>query len=934
LSEFLAFLITGLVAGSVYSLYASGLVLIYSASGIYNLAFGAFAFIAGLTFYELGSVYMPRGVAFVLSVFVLAPLAGLVFERVIFRRLARVPEVARLMGTIGLLVGLPALAFKIIQVLKDDVGLGLASVKAVYAVPGIGPTPPKIFRLFGGSGSVSSDQLIVLGATVVAVAALWVLLTKTRIGLMTRAVVDRAELASTRGISASFTSRVAWSLGSMFAALAGILGGPLYGLSTVVALQFVVAASAVAVLARFRSLPIAVVGGLVVGAASNLFNAYSGKVSSVKKVFDTVPGLRSSFIYIVLVGALLWRGAQRARVAGVTRVSEPVPMNWLSDLPRWRRSWPWVAMFAALLVWGTRIIPWGHVQAGGLEQSLIKQSLAMSLVFLSFVVVVGMLGVASLAQAAFVTAGALMAGMIASNGYLGGSLPVAVLLGGITAAVLGMIVAVPALRLGGLALALTTLALGFIADQILFDIDRFSNYGLGWRLVRPKWGPVDLADDRWFIVLLFLILMGCLWLVGNVQRSPIGRAIIAVRFGAAGAAASGISAARATLVAFGVSGLLAGLAGALLAYGSNGVTPTTWPTEIGLLWLTIAVLQGVRRPAAALMGGMISAFFGRLLQEGFFGLVPEIDDPTIPVILFGMSAVLLANQPDGMLHQTSMQNRMRRDKWRAKHAPVVDASPADADATAVADPAVPQVVSSIPRDDIALELIGVSARYVETTVLHHIDLVVPRGAVVAVLGPNGAGKSTLCGAIAGTVEVTEGRIEVNGQAIGHLPAHRRLAAGVMLAPESRGIFPGLTVEENLEVLLPDREVRERAMHRFPQLANRRKIVAANLSGGEQQMLCLAPILAEPPKILLADEITLGLAPTIAAEIRSVLRELRDDGVSIVLVDEKAKNVLEFADYVVLLSLGRVRFAGPASELTEDLAMASYIGSASTEGAVR
>jgi ABC-type branched-subunit amino acid transport system ATPase component len=205
---------------------------------------------------------------------------------------------------------------------------------------------------------------------------------------------------------------------------------------------------------------------------------------------------------------------------------------------------------------------------------------------------------------------------------------------------------------------------------------------------------------------------------------------------------------------------------------------------------------------------------------------------------------------------------------------------------------------------------------------------VPKGSILAFLGPNGAGKSTLCGAVAGTVDTTGGSIILNGKDITAMPAHQRVGAGLMLAPESRGIFPALTVEENLAVSLRDAADRERALQRFPQLAARRKLPASHLSGGEQQMLCLAPILVKPPALLIADEITLGLAPTIVREVLDILAELRQDGLSILMVEEKASNVVNLADFGAFLSFGQVGLAGPMSELTDEVAAEAYLGAGS------
>jgi ABC-type branched-subunit amino acid transport system ATPase component len=220
------------------------------------------------------------------------------------------------------------------------------------------------------------------------------------------------------------------------------------------------------------------------------------------------------------------------------------------------------------------------------------------------------------------------------------------------------------------------------------------------------------------------------------------------------------------------------------------------------------------------------------------------------------------------------------------------------------------------------------AGYSEAEVLHGVDLVVPEGSIVAVLGPNGTGKSTLCGAVAGTVQTTAGSISLFGQDITSMPAYERAAAGIMIAPESRGIFPALTVEENLAVSLRSAADRTLALERFPQLAARRKLPASNLSGGEQQMLCLAPILVRPPRLLIADEISLGLAPTIVREVLGILRELREAGLSILMVEEKAVHVIDLADYGAFLSFGVVSHAGPMSELTDEVAAEAYLGSGS------
>jgi ABC-type branched-subunit amino acid transport system ATPase component len=153
----------------------------------------------------------------------------------------------------------------------------------------------------------------------------------------------------------------------------------------------------------------------------------------------------------------------------------------------------------------------------------------------------------------------------------------------------------------------------------------------------------------------------------------------------------------------------------------------------------------------------------------------------------------------------------------------------------------------------------------------------------------------------------------------------RSRAGVALSPEGRGIFPGLTIEENLTLHLPDRAAREAVYDRFGSLAARRKITAGSLSGGEQQLLALAPLLQRPPKVLIADEPSLGLAPRVVDEVFRLLAELRDSGTGLLLVEEKAAEVLGIADTVAYLAQGRVSWCGPRSEVRADQLTEAYLG---------
>ncbi|MDB5044592.1 MAG: branched-chain amino acid transporter ATP-binding protein [Deinococcus sp.] len=213
-----------------------------------------------------------------------------------------------------------------------------------------------------------------------------------------------------------------------------------------------------------------------------------------------------------------------------------------------------------------------------------------------------------------------------------------------------------------------------------------------------------------------------------------------------------------------------------------------------------------------------------------------------------------------------------------------------------------------------------------------VSLSVGAGQIVSVIGANGAGKSTLLGALMGALP-SKGRVEYAGRPLAHTPLESRVAAGMTLVPERRELFGSMTVEDNLRLGAYTRR-REGAgdlggvFTRFPRLEERRKQLAGTLSGGEQQMLAIGRALMARPKLLLLDEPSLGLAPLIVREILRIVAELRDAGVTVLLVEQNARAALAISDFGYVLEGGQVRLSGPAAELAHDPAVvASYLGAA-------
>ncbi|MFI6483977.1 ATP-binding cassette domain-containing protein [Nonomuraea sp. NPDC050663] len=895
----IGYILSGLVAGAIFAVLGSGLTLSYAATGVFNFAHGAIGFLTALVYYELyAGLGLPRWLAALVAAGLFAPLVGLVLHRVMFRGLAAAGETAQIVGTIGLTIALPALGLFLVELALP---LGLAPVDVSVQPRGVGPAPPALFDL--GVVTLDSDQLITFGFAVLAAAGLWAFMRHTPYGLRMRACVDRRGLAGLRGIDPDSTSALAWMLSCLLAGLAGVLALPIVGLDAHAYTVLLFASATAAVFGRLRSIPWTFAAGLGLGVVTNLVAGYGS-------FLQEITGLRSAVPVILLFLGLLLLNRSRERVAGSSAEDAPPP-DYRADLPPWRRRLPWLVGLALLLAY-TFTQPDYYV-------GIVAQGLVLALIFCSFVVVTGIGGMVNLAQASFAAMAALTCGWAFSAG-----LPfiVAIVLGVLAATAVGMLVALPALRLGGRILTLATLALALLADQVLFQIDAFSNGTIGWTLPAINLGLGTTTSPQVRVVLL-LVLIGLVGLlVRNLERSASGRAILAVRSAPAAATTSGLSAARTKFLLFALASAIAGLGGVLYAISKGATTATDLPAFAGFVWLAVVVLQGVRRIGGAVVGGLIAAVFPELLSA--WGVSAHVG-----LILFGAGGMILAKHPDGVLAQLAEQ-RYRRRRKTAERATASGAVHTAGPRTAgtplrrAGETEYGGARQNLAGDQPAplFELRHVTAARAEATVLRGVDLEVNAGEVVALLGANGAGKSTTCAVAAGDVLLTEGRVLLDGTDVTAWQPHRRARAGILLAPEGRGVFPSLTVEENLRTWLPDPAP---VFDRLPLLATRRAVPAGALSGGEQQLLTLAPALVRPPRVLIADEPSLGLAPRVVEQVFQLFTELRDKGVALLLVEEKATEALAIADRVAFMRLGRITWTGSRSEVDGERLAAAYLG---------
>lgn len=237
-----------------------------------------------------------------------------------------------------------------------------------------------------------------------------------------------------------------------------------------------------------------------------------------------------------------------------------------------------------------------------------------------------------------------------------------------------------------------------------------------------------------------------------------------------------------------------------------------------------------------------------------------------------------------------------------------------------------------------LEIRNLSVTYGKHLALSQVSLEIAKGEMVAVLGANGAGKSSLLGSAGGRVKPSGGTIRFRGQDLLAMPPHRRVEEGIAMVPEGRGIFPGLTVEENLTLganpvraRTGARAKREEILQLFPKLEERRKQLAGTMSGGEQQMVAIGRALMSNPDLLLMDEPSLGLAPIVVQEVFAALERIRDSGMTIMLVEQNARATLKLANRAYLIEAGRIIGSGAAADLRNDPAVIqAFLGGATEQ----
>jgi branched-chain amino acid transport system permease protein len=618
--------ILGLFTGAAYAIAASGLVLTYSTTRVFNVAHGAFGMVMAFIYWDFSQRQdLPAWLSLALVLLVVAPLFGFFVQRVMTRGLGDAPVSVSLVVTVGLFVGL----------------IGVAQ----QVWPPAARTVPQFFDQKGvelGNVFVTYHQILTIVLSGVVAGGLYLLLNHTRIGTSMRASVDNPELLKLYGGRPELVSALAWAIGTSLAALAGILLTPVIGLDYYDLTLLVINAYAAAMLGRLKSLPLTFAGAMFLGLMQSYAVGYlpsSGNFAGLRAVVPTL------FLFVVIV--LMPQAQLRiGQVKGI--VSAP--------LPTVRRS----VIAGGALVFVVAVITLGM---GGSSLLLAGTAATYAMVMLSLVLLTGYGGHVSLAQFTFAGVGALAYAKL-DQPSLVGLVIVAVICG-----LVGALVALPVLRLTGLYLALSTLAFGQLMDKLVFQASWAFGFNGSLPAKRLSILGFRFTDTGSYVVLMTLVfvLMGIALLL--LRRGRLGRILIAMRDSPAACSTLGLNMRWFRVALFGLSASMAGLAGALFAGLRENIAASDFTLFASLPLLLIAVVCGVTSVTGAAVGGVFLMMLP-VLQSDYPALAG------LALVVIGFGAVALGRDPNGLANLLfGLGRRIEKQVDRLPRVPRVTRTP-------------------------------------------------------------------------------------------------------------------------------------------------------------------------------------------------------------------------------------------------------------------
>jgi ABC-type branched-subunit amino acid transport system ATPase component/ABC-type branched-subunit amino acid transport system permease subunit len=909
----LSVIVLGAIIGTMYGLLAVGIVLVYRSSRIINFAHGeiglAAAAVMGLATHRWG---LPYYVALPFSLGVGAGI-GVLTEVVVIRRLRNAPRVMSIVATLG-------------------VGLSLVLISAVvYPQTGSSatfPSPPGLPQWEVGDLVITPAYTGMLVFGPLAVIALAWFLRRSRVGVGIRSAAANPEAARMAGIPTGQMSSVAWGLAGALSALTAILilpsGGYRTGESFGPSLLFIALTGAV--VARMDSFGVALATGVGLGIVEQLIlwnSSQSGVMELVEYGIVVVALLTQRRLSARREGGGNWFGVQGAR---------PLP-DAVARLREIRLA-PWVLGAAGLVL--ALLLPTVVTNSTSVTLTSI---LCLAMVGVSVSIVTGLTGQLSLGQFAVAGVGTVVSYQVLRHT---GSVVLAFLCAGLGAGVASLIVGLPALRLRGLMLAVTTLGFALVASKWLFEQSWMLGDGVDPGRVTIFGATLEPGKSYYHFVVG--VTVAVVLIAHGVRRSNLGRRLVAVRENEDGARAFGISARRTKLEGFLVAGFLAGIAGAAYGHSLAFVDATAFP-----------VTASINAVAAAVIGGM-SLLVGPLLGALYIVGVPAF----APLDAAGLAAtqigwlVLILYLPGG-LAQAIEPIRHRYVTWACRRHGIDFAAVArtsDPGGVGTFHPArdVTRVVPDRPNGEVLLTATNLRKRFGGIVAVDDVSFEAAQGEIVGLIGPNGAGKTTTFELLSGFSRSDAGRVVFDGQDISKYGPEARARLGLIRSFQDAALFPTMTVLDvarlafvepapnrslgrllGLPGVRRDRDRGARELLAFMGLESFEAAQIRELSTGVRRITELACLVALRPRLLLLDEPSSGIAQRETEALGALLLRLRAElGLTMVIIEHDMPLIMGVADRIVAMDEGRVLAEGtPAMVRADPRVVEAYLGAVST-----
>ncbi|HEV8622834.1 MAG TPA: ABC transporter permease [Acidimicrobiia bacterium] len=622
MSDYLPFIVVGLVTGAVYALASMGLVLTYTTSGVFNFAHGAVGMFATFVFYSLRvDVGLPTALAAAIAVLGVGPAMGIMIDRLLLRRLAGAPTATYIVTSLGLLVALQGLASVIW-------GAQTRSVDPIF--------PTSTYRLPGVN--VGVDQTIVVGIAIAAGLGLAFFFRSTHLGLQTRAVVGDRNLTELVGANSSMVTSFSWMLGCAFAALSGVLIAPFIQLDSLLLTLLVVQAFGAAIIGRLRSLSLTNLGayGIAIGAS------VATKLVASKPALVGLPtALPTLVLFLVLVVSRKGKFVEvtASAAGGAAQTARTIIQR---RLP-WRQI---VAVTAVALVLPSFL--------NGSQLLTASTTVVFVLIFSSLSLMVGLSRQVSLCHTVFAVFGATTLSHLLTAGV---PYPVALLLAGLVMVPVGALLAIPAIRLSGLFLALATFGFAVLAQSLLFS----SGITFGRDALVFLGRPSMLAGDTAFYYFALAVVVAGVVVIEVIRVSRLGRFLRSLADSPTAVQSLGVNPTVSRVLVFCLSAFFAAIAGGLLGSLVRSINQTSFDAFLSLVWLTVLVAAGT------------TTFSGSVLAAVLFIAVPATFTSTTVVewqpVAFGVAAMLLSQAPNGLagvlFRRPDLAAFARRSAWRS-----------------------------------------------------------------------------------------------------------------------------------------------------------------------------------------------------------------------------------------------------------------------------